>query len=302
MLRIRRTTSLSISTPKARAICCAILGHPQLGFRRFISSSASMSSLVGPFGPGRRPRLRENSKRYFPLISSCCRCSRVEGLRTMAERRSRARRMKSVHTPAMKRSAACKLGARLRPRFRMSSCCRTSTDSASTLRGPPGFASRKTVTMKWTTRTRKSLISGNRTRAPQMLDSGRVQEFAMNTFLHNHVGQMVSMDFFTVPTITMKVLFVFIVLEHRRREVLHFNVTEHPSAAWTSQQIVEAFANQNPPRYLLRDRDRIYGNEVRLRIASLQMEEVLTAPRSPRQNPYAERLIARSAGTAWTIS
>src|SRR6516164_2047815 len=118
----------------------------------------------------------------FRLISRWCRCSRVEGFRTMAERRSRARRMKSVHTPAMKRSAACKLGARLRPRFRMSSCCRTSTDSASTLRGPPGFASRKTVTMKWTTRTRKSLISGNRTRAPQMLDSGGVQEFAMNRF------------------------------------------------------------------------------------------------------------------------
>jgi hypothetical protein len=98
-------------------------------------------------------------------------------------------------------------------------------------------------------------------------------------------------DFFTVPTITMKVLFVFIALEHRRREVLHCNVTEHPSAAWTSQQIVEAFAEQNPPRYLLRDRDRIYGNEVRLRIASLQMEEVLTAPQSPWQNPYAERLI-----------
>ena len=111
------------------------------------------------------------------------------------------------------------------------------------------------------------------------------------TFLHNHVGQMVSMDFFTVPTITMKVLFVFLVLEHRRREVLHFNVTEHPSAAWTSQQIVEAFANQNAPRYLLRARDSIYSNEVRLRIASLQMEEVLSAPRSPWQNPYAERLI-----------
>ena len=111
------------------------------------------------------------------------------------------------------------------------------------------------------------------------------------TFLHNHLGQMVSIDFFTVPTITMKVLFVFLVLEHRRREVLHFNVTEHPSAAWTSQQIVEAFAHQNPPQYLLRDRDRIYGQEVRLRISSLQMEEVLTAPRSPWQNPYAERLI-----------
>jgi len=111
------------------------------------------------------------------------------------------------------------------------------------------------------------------------------------TFLHNHLGQMVSIDFFTVPTITMKVLFVFIVLEHRRRQVLHFNVTEHPTAAWTSQQIVEAFAERNAPRYIIRDRDGVYGNEVRLRISSLDMEEVLTAPQSPWQNPYVERLI-----------
>ena len=100
-----------------------------------------------------------------------------------------------------------------------------------------------------------------------------------------------SIDFFTVPTVTMKVLFVFLVLEHRRRQVLHFNVTEHPTAAWTSQQIVEAFADRDAPRYLLRDRDGIYGNEVRRWIASLGIKEVLTAPRSPRQNPYAERLI-----------
>jgi len=111
------------------------------------------------------------------------------------------------------------------------------------------------------------------------------------TFLYNHLGQMVSIDFFPVPTITMKVLFVFIVLEHRRREVLHFGVTEHPSAAWTSQQIIEAFGDRNAPRYLLRDRDSLYGSEFRLRIASLYIEEVLTAARSPWQNPYAERLI-----------
>ena len=67
------------------------------------------------------------------------------------------------------------------------------------------------------------------------------------TFLHNHLGQLVSIDFFTVPTVTMKVLFVFIVLEHHRRQVLHFNVTEHPTAAWTSQQIVEAFADRDAP-------------------------------------------------------
>ena len=111
------------------------------------------------------------------------------------------------------------------------------------------------------------------------------------TFLHNHVGQLVSIDFFTVPTVTMRVLFVFIVLEHRRREVLHFNVTEHPTAAWTAQQIVEAFADRDAPRYLIRDRDSVYGNEVRLRIASLHIEELLTAPQSPWQNPYVERLI-----------
>jgi len=111
------------------------------------------------------------------------------------------------------------------------------------------------------------------------------------TFLHNHIGQLVSIDFFTVPTITMRVLFVFIVLEHRRREVLHFNVTEHPTAAWTSQQIIEAFADRDAPQYLIRDRDSVYGDDIRLRIASMGIEEVLTAPRSPWQNPYAERLI-----------
>jgi putative transposase len=111
------------------------------------------------------------------------------------------------------------------------------------------------------------------------------------TFLHNHIGQMVSIDFFTVPTITMKVLFVFIILEHDRRKVLHFNVTEHPTGAWTAQQIVEAFANREAVQYLIRDRDSRYSAEVRLRIQSLGIQEILTAPQSSWQNPYAERLI-----------
>jgi putative transposase len=68
-------------------------------------------------------------------------------------------------------------------------------------------------------------------------------------------------------------------------------VTEHPTASWTAQQIVEAFADRDAPRYLIRDRDGVYGDDVRQRIASLGMEEVLTAPRCPWQNPYAERLI-----------
>src|SRR3954464_15603006 len=111
------------------------------------------------------------------------------------------------------------------------------------------------------------------------------------TFLHNHVGQLVSIDFFTVPTITMRVLFVFILLEHDRRKVLHFNVTEHPTGAWTAQQIVEAFADREATQYLIRDRDSRYRAEVRQRIQSLGIQEILTAPRSPWQNPYAERLI-----------
>jgi transposase InsO family protein len=102
---------------------------------------------------------------------------------------------------------------------------------------------------------------------------------------------MVSIDFFTVPTITLTVLFVFFVLDHRRRQVLHFAVTDHPTSAWTSQQIVEAFADREAARYLIRDRDSIYGAGVRSRLAALGTEEVITAPQSPWQNPFAERLI-----------
>jgi hypothetical protein len=78
-------------------------------------------------------------------------------------------------------------------------------------------------------------------------------------FLTNHVKDLVSCDFFIVPTATFKVLFVFIILAHDRRRIVHFNVTEHPTAQWTAQQIVEAFPWDTAPRYLLRDRDSIYG-------------------------------------------
>ncbi len=111
------------------------------------------------------------------------------------------------------------------------------------------------------------------------------------TFLSNHFGQIVSADFFTVPTITFKVLFVFVVIAHRRREVLHFNVTDHPTAEWIAQQVIEACAYRDMPRYLIRDRDRVYGTAVRLQLQALGIQEVLTAPASPWQNAYAERLI-----------
>ena len=111
------------------------------------------------------------------------------------------------------------------------------------------------------------------------------------TFLQNHIGEIVATDFFTVPTLRLRVLFVFVVLEHQRRKVLHFGVTEHPTAEWVAQQMTEAFSERDAPRYLIRDRDASYGDEFRRRIKSLGMTEVLTAPRSPWQNAFAERLI-----------
>jgi transposase InsO family protein len=111
------------------------------------------------------------------------------------------------------------------------------------------------------------------------------------TFLDNHVGSLASIDFFTVPTATFRVLYVFFVLAHARRRVLHCNVTEFPSAQWTGQQIIEAFPEDTAPRYMTRDRDGIFGDQFCRRVEGIGTEEVLTAPRSPWQNPYAERLV-----------
>jgi putative transposase len=111
------------------------------------------------------------------------------------------------------------------------------------------------------------------------------------TFLHNHVKDLVSLDVFVVPTVTGQVLFVLVILAHYRRRVVHFNVTAHPAAEWTSQQVVDAFPWDEAPRYLLRDRDRIYSALFRQRVRHLGIEDVLIAPRSPWQNPYVERLI-----------
>jgi hypothetical protein len=104
------------------------------------------------------------------------------------------------------------------------------------------------------------------------------------TFLDNHVGSLASIDFFTVPTATFRILYVFFVLAHDWRRVLHFNVTEHPSALWTAQQVVEAFPEDTVPKYVIRDRDGIYGEQFRRRVRGLGIQEVLTAPRSPWQN------------------
>jgi len=111
------------------------------------------------------------------------------------------------------------------------------------------------------------------------------------TFLDNHVSQLASVDFFTVHTVWFETLFVFIVLAHDRRRIVHFNVTAHPTAEWTAQQMLEAFPFDTAPRYLLRDRDRIYGQVFRDQVAAMNINEVLSAPRSPWQRAYVDRVI-----------
>jgi len=111
------------------------------------------------------------------------------------------------------------------------------------------------------------------------------------TFLENHVKNLVSVDFFTVPTLRFQVLYVFLVLAHDRRRILHFGVTAHPTAEWTAPQLRDAFPWDTAPRYLLRDRDRIFGDAFSKQVQDLAIQEVLSAPRSPWQRAYVERVI-----------
>jgi putative transposase len=110
------------------------------------------------------------------------------------------------------------------------------------------------------------------------------------TFLANHVGQIMATDFFVVPTVTYRLLFVLVVLAHDRRRIVHVAVTDHPTAAWTAQQLRNAFPEDHAPRYLLHDRDTVF-TDVASTIGAMQIHEVVTAARSPWQNAYVERLI-----------
>ena len=111
------------------------------------------------------------------------------------------------------------------------------------------------------------------------------------SFLNNHAKDTVSIDFLVVPTVGFRMLYVLVSLSHHRRQVVHFNVTAHPTAHWTGQQIIEAFPFDSAPQYLIRDRDGIYGGQFRKRVRSMGIEEILTAPRSPWQTAYVERMI-----------
>jgi len=105
------------------------------------------------------------------------------------------------------------------------------------------------------------------------------------TFLDNHLKSLVSVDFVTVSTIRFQILYVFLVLAHDRRRILHFGVTPNPTAEWTAQQLREAFPWDAAPQFLLRDRDRIFGDDFTRQVKDLAIQEVLSAPRSAWQRP-----------------
>jgi putative transposase len=124
-----------------------------------------------------------------------------------------------------------------------------------------------------------------------MLRPKRPPSQAWRTFLKNHAPDLIALDFFTVPTATFRVLFVLVMLTHSRRRLVHFNVTEHPTAEWTARQLLEACGSETAPRYLLRDRDKVYGERFSWQAKMLDIREAVIAPRSPWQNAYAERVI-----------
>jgi transposase InsO family protein len=121
--------------------------------------------------------------------------------------------------------------------------------------------------------------------------SGHRPSQSWRTFLRNHAGAIAAMDFFGVPTVTFRLLYVLVVITHERRKVVHFNITEAPSAEGTVQQVVNAFPYATAPKYLLRDRDCIYGSAFVQRVEGMGIKQKMISPRSPWQSPYVERLV-----------
>ena len=111
------------------------------------------------------------------------------------------------------------------------------------------------------------------------------------TFLRNQAQGIAAIDMFVVASASFRLLYVMIILAHDRRNIVRTAVTGHPTAAWLSRQVTEAFPWDTAPRYLLRDRDGSYGASFRNRVEAMRITEVITAPRSPWQNAYVERVI-----------
>ncbi len=127
--------------------------------------------------------------------------------------------------------------------------------------------------------------------AKYMVRSRKPPSKTWRRFLKNHAKNLVSVDFFVVPTVAFQLLFVFLVIDHDRRRPIHFAVTAHPTAEWTAQQLRQAFPWDKAPRYLLRDRDSCYGDKFHETATAMGIHEILTAPQNPWQNAYVERLI-----------
>ena len=127
--------------------------------------------------------------------------------------------------------------------------------------------------------------------AKYMARRGRPPGQSWRTFLRNHADGVAAVDFLVVPTITFKLLFVSVVLRHRRRELVAFGITAHPTAEWLARQIAEAFPWETTPEYMLRDRDGSYGAPVKRRLRSMGISDRPVAPRSPWQNGHVERVI-----------
>lgn len=120
---------------------------------------------------------------------------------------------------------------------------------------------------------------------------GKPPSQTWRTFLKNHIPALVSIDFFTVPTANFRILYVLVVIKHLRRKLIYFNVTANPTSKWTVQQIREAFPWDTAPKYMIRDRGSVYGESFQLCMKNMEINEVLTAYRSPWQNAYVERII-----------
>ena len=127
--------------------------------------------------------------------------------------------------------------------------------------------------------------------AKYMIKGRKPPSQTWRTFLKNHMHNTVAIDFFVLPIIDFRVFYVFIILRHKDRKLLHYNVTLNPTAQWTVNQILEAFPYDTAPKYLIRDRDSIYGNYFQCRVRNMGIEEVLISYKSPWQNPYCERIV-----------
>jgi transposase InsO family protein len=132
---------------------------------------------------------------------------------------------------------------------------------------------------------------GQTTVAKYMAKRRRPPSQGWKTFLYNHADGIAAMDLFVVPTISFRLLYTLVILQHSRRELLRLGVTAHPTAEWIAQQLTEAFGWREAPRYVVRDRDRLYGGVFIRRVRAMGIRDRPTAPRSPWQNGYAERLI-----------